>query len=186
MLLALGPFLFATGMAVLCLSRRAPLVAHRRVGLNGQYIWTLKFRTMWTAGGRWELGLVERIVESPGPSPKTADDPRVTSGFARFLRRFSIDEIPQLIHVVTGEMALVGPRPLTIEELREHYATAAPVVLSVKPGISGLWQVMGRSRLSYAARRRLDLMLVRKRTAGLYAYILLRTLPEVMAGRNSW
>jgi len=186
MLLVLGPFLCATAIVVFYLSGRSPLVAHRRVGLNGHSFWTLKFRTMWAAGGRWEPGLVERIVESPGPMPKSADDPRVTSGFARLLRRYSIDEMPQLIHVVTGEMALVGPRPLTIEELRLHYAAAAPVVLSVRPGISGLWQVRGRSRLSYAARRRLDLMLVRKRTVGLYTYILLRTLPEVVGGRNSW
>ncbi len=186
MLLSLGPLLCATAIAVFCLSRRSPLVAHQRVGLNGQSIWTLKFRTMWTGREPFAPGWIERIVESPGQSPKSADDPRVTSTFARFLRRYSIDEIPQLIHVVTGKMALVGPRPLTIDELREHYGAAAPVVLSVRPGLSGLWQVMGRSRLSYAARRRLDLMLVRKRTVGLYSYVLLRTLPEVLAGRNSW
>ena len=83
-------------------------------------------------------------------------------------------------------MSLVGPRPLTREEMRAHYASDAPEVLSVKPGITGLWQVMGRSRLTYPQRRRLDLFLVRKRSARLYAAILLRTLPEVLAGRNSW
>jgi lipopolysaccharide/colanic/teichoic acid biosynthesis glycosyltransferase len=141
---------------------------------------------MWARRLRGPLVLVERIAETPGPEIKSAHDPRVVSGFARFCRRFSIDELPQLWHVIRGEMALVGPRALTLEELRLNYAQDAPEVLAVKPGITGLWQVMGRSRLSYAQRRRLDLFLVRKRSLGLYVAILLRTLPEVVAGRNSW
>ena len=91
-----------------------------------------------------------------------------------------------MVNVLRGEMALVGPRPLTREEMRAHYAADAPEVLSVKPGITGLWQVMGRSRLTYPQRRRLDLFLVRKRSARLYLAIVLRTLPEVLTGRNSW
>jgi lipopolysaccharide/colanic/teichoic acid biosynthesis glycosyltransferase len=168
------------------LSGRSPLVAHRRVGQYGVVLWTLKFRTMWTRRISGPLVLVERIAETPGQEIKPAHDPRVVSAFARFCRRFSIDELPQLWHVLRGEMALVGPRPLTLEELRLNYAQDAPEVLAVKPGITGLWQVMGRSRLSYVQRRRLDLFLVRKRSIGLYAAILLRTLPEVVAGRNSW
>jgi exopolysaccharide production protein ExoY len=184
---ALGPPLGLAAIVVTLLSRRSPFVAHQRVGQHGRLFWTWKLRTMWPRRpGRFRLGLVERIVEEAGLVVKSADDPRVTSGFARFLRRYSIDELPQLIHVIRGEMALIGPRPLTREELRTHYAASAPLVLSVKPGISGLWQVMGRSRLSYPARRRLDLMLVRKRTLRLYLFVALRTLPEVLAGRNSW
>jgi exopolysaccharide production protein ExoY len=186
LLLALGPLLVITGILVFCRSRRSPLVAHRRVGQHGRFFWTWKFRTMWCGRGRFEFGMFERIVEEPGPLVKQAHDPRVTSRFARFLRRYSIDEMPQLFNVVRGEMALVGPRPLTIEELRMHYAEAAPEVLAVKPGISGLWQVRGRSRLSYPARRRLDLILVRKRSLRLYLYVALRTVPEVLSGRNSW
>jgi exopolysaccharide production protein ExoY len=186
LLTALGPFLIATGVAIVVLSRRSPLVAHRRVGLRGRPFWTLKFRSMWPCPGGAQFALIERVVEDPGPDPKAAADPRVTNRFARICRRYSIDELPQLVNVVRGEMALVGPRPLTREEMRAHYAAAAPEVLSVKPGITGLWQVMGRSRLSYPQRRRLDLFLVRKRSARLYLAILLRTLPEVLAGRNSW
>jgi len=186
LLLALGPLLAVTGMLIFWLSRRPPLLAHRRVGRHSQPFWTLKFRTMWPGGGPWQFRLTERIVEDPGPRIKCATDPRVTSRLARLCRRFSIDELPQLVNVIRGEMALVGPRPLTREELRVQYAAAAPEVLSVKPGITGLWQVMGRSRLSYPARRRLDLILVRKRSPRLYLGILLRTLPEVLVGRNSW
>src|SRR5439155_2656241 len=123
---------------------------------GGRPFWTLKFRSMWPDKRAAQLTLVERVVEEPGPDLKHAADPRVTSAFARFCRRFSIDELPQFINVVRGEMSLVGPRPLTREEMRAHYAADAPEVLSVKPGITGLWQVMGRSRLSYPQRRRLD------------------------------
>lgn len=186
LLVALGPVLIVTGIIVFVLSRRSPLVAHQRVGFGGRSLWTLKFRTMWPCARVGSSWLVERIVEHPGPEIKPLADPRVTSAFARFCRRFSIDELPQLVNVVRGEMSLVGPRPLTLEEMRAHYAYDAPEVLSVKPGITGLWQVMGRSRLTYAQRRRLDLFLVRKHSARLYAAILLRTLPEVLAGRNSW
>jgi lipopolysaccharide/colanic/teichoic acid biosynthesis glycosyltransferase len=185
-LVALSPFLVGTGLVVLLLSGRSPLVAHRRVGLRGRPFWTLKFRSMWGDERMGSVALVERVEENPGPDLKHAADPRVTSVFARFCRRYSIDELPQLVNVVRGEMALVGPRPLTREEMRAHYAGDAPEVLSVKPGITGLWQVMGRSRLTYPQRRRLDLFLVRKRSARLYAAILLRTLPEVLTGRNSW
>lgn len=186
LLVALAPFLVVTGVLIFALSRRSPLVAHLRVGHRGRAFWTLKFRTMWWNHEGGQFALMERIVEEPGPDLKTAADPRVTSGLARWCRRFSIDELPQLVNVARGEMALVGPRPLTREEMRTHYASDAPEVLSVRPGITGLWQVMGRNRLSYPQRRRLDLFLVRKRTARLYFAILLRTLPEVLAGRNSW
>jgi lipopolysaccharide/colanic/teichoic acid biosynthesis glycosyltransferase len=186
LLATLSPVLIVTGVVIVTVSRRSPLVAHQRVGLGGRPFWTLKFRSMWPTAGKPRFAFVERVVEDPGPDVKPAADPRVTSVFARFCRRFSIDELPQLLNVLRGEMSLVGPRPLTREEMRAHYAADAPEVLSVKPGITGLWQVMGRSRLTYPQRRRLDLFLVRRRSARLYFTILLRTLPEVLAGRNSW
>ncbi len=185
-LCALLPLLVGIAAAIILLSRRSPLVAHRRVGRHGLPFWTLKFRTMWRSGGAWNVALVERIVDGSGPKTKRARDPRVTSRFARFCRRYSIDELPQLANVVLGDMSLVGPRPLTEGELRSHYAGAIGEVLSVKPGITGLWQVRGRSRLSYAKRRSFDLQLVRSRSARLYCTILLRTVPEVIGGRNSW
>jgi lipopolysaccharide/colanic/teichoic acid biosynthesis glycosyltransferase len=187
----LAPFLALIALAIVILARRSPLVAHRRVGRNGRSFWTYKFRSMWSADAarNWplvEYVLVEYVDEEPGLVLKGADDPRITSRFARFCRRYSIDELPQLYNIVCGEMAFVGPRPLTREELRRHYAGDAPEVLTVTPGLTGLWQVMGRSRLTYPQRRRLDLFLVRHRSSRLYAAILLRTLPEVLCGRNSW
>ena len=108
------------------------------------------------------------------------------NGFARFLRRHSIDEIPQFWHVMRGEMSLVGPRPVTAGELSDFYGADAGEILQVRPGMVGLWQVSGRNELSYEERRRLDLALVRGLSPRMYAGILLRTVAEVCNGANSW
>lgn len=187
LLTAVSPVLAGSALAVSLLSRRAPLIAHRRVGCNGAPLWMLKLRTMWNDDRQPPArGWVEYIQDEAGPESKEACDPRVTSRFARFCRRHSIDELPQLWHVVRGEMALVGPRPVTAAELRRHYGEDAVEILSVKPGVAGLWQVCGRNRLTYRERRELDLHLVRNRSLGMYFRILLRTLPEVLRGNNSW
>ncbi len=165
-------------MTIAILSRRWPLVAHRRVGRGGRPFWMWKFRTMWDS---------PVYVEDRGlPPPKEESDDRVSSGFARWLRRHSIDELPQLWHVVRGEMALVGPRPLTRQELEVHYRDAMSEILGVRPGMTGLWQVSGRSRLSYAQRLRLDLFLVRHRCVRLTMRILWRTVPQVLRGADAW
>jgi exopolysaccharide production protein ExoY len=138
------------------------------------------------AEGPRRLQWIEHIDDQEGPECKQPGDARVLNGFAAFCRRHSLDELPQLIHVVRGEMSLVGPRPLTAAELRRHYGPAAREVLEQKPGMAGLWQISGRNRLSYSERRTLDLELVRQRSAALYFRILLRTIPEVLRGANSW
>jgi lipopolysaccharide/colanic/teichoic acid biosynthesis glycosyltransferase len=130
--------------------------------------------------------LVERLFAAAAPEVKTARDPRVTSTFAAFCRKFSIDEFPQLYHVLRGEMSFVGPRPLTRDELSQHYGHAAREVLRLKPGLTGLWQVRGRSRLNYRQRRRLDLFLVRKWSFRLYVLLLLTTIPRVLMGTDAW
>jgi len=147
----------------------------------------LKLRTMWGCASpgicrrtRW----VEYIEDEEGPAQKRPADPRVPNGFARFCRRHSIDELPQLWHVIRGEMALVGPRPATPTELRGHCHAGA--ILEVKPGIAGLWQVSGRNRLTYPERCDLDLEFVRGRSLRMYFRILVRTIPEVLNGANSW
>jgi lipopolysaccharide/colanic/teichoic acid biosynthesis glycosyltransferase len=90
------------------------------------------------------------------------------NGFARFCRRHSVDEIPQLCHVARGEMSMVGPRPLTLGELDKYYAVEAAELLQVKPGLAGLWQISGRNRLSYRRRKQLDLRYVRERSVAIY------------------
>jgi lipopolysaccharide/colanic/teichoic acid biosynthesis glycosyltransferase len=134
------------------------------------------------AGPKW----IEYLSETEVPVIKGAPDPRVTSRLAAFCRRFSVDDLPQLLQVVTGKLSLVGPRPLTPAELEAYYGSHSAEVLSVRPGLTGLWQVMGRNRLTYPQRRRLDLFFVRKRGLGLYLRILLRTPARVLSGRDAW
>jgi len=148
----------------------------------------LKIRTMWDRSeplvqhaGSW----IEYIRSAHVPILKGEHDPRVTSRLARFCRRFSLDELPQLIHVLSGSMRLVGPRPITRAEWDTYYGTLAVEVLSVSPGLTGLWQVVGRNRLTYAQRRRLDLFYARHRSPQMDVRLLLRTPARVLSGRNA-
>lgn len=182
-----SPVLFVAGLVIAILSRRSPLVAHLRVGKYGRPIWIFKLRTMWSGGNGLRLAFVERLpVASEIPARKPSNDPRVTSRFARICRRYSIDELPQLWQVLRGEMALVAPRPLTRHELESYYGDDAQELLTRKPGISGLWQVSGRSRLTYSQRRRLDLFMIRRWSLRLYLRILVLTVPKVLAGKDAW
>jgi exopolysaccharide production protein ExoY len=188
LLILLAPIFGALAVLIWAISRRPPLVAHLRVGQYGQPLWVLKYRTMWNDGARFrrrDLRLVEYITESGCPL-KVVRDPRVTSRFAQFCRRHSIDELPQLIHIARGEMSLVGPRPITAVELAEHYGPHAAEILSARPGLTGLWQSMGRNRLSYRQRLRLDQFLVRHCCVRLYLRVVLRTIPRVLTGKDAW
>jgi lipopolysaccharide/colanic/teichoic acid biosynthesis glycosyltransferase len=185
LLAAALPLLAGCALVLWLIFGRTPLIAHRRVGWQGAPLWMLKLRTMEgdrAGGGGW----IERIDDGRGPELKSDSDPRVTNRFARFCRRHSLDEFPQLWHVIRGEMAVVGPRPITQDELDRHYGPHAAEILQAKPGLVGLWQISGRNRLSYAERCRLDLRLVRERSIGVYGGIVLRAVPEVFRGKNSW
>jgi exopolysaccharide production protein ExoY len=171
-----APVIIASAGVVMVLSRRSPFVAHLRIGNNGPF-WMWKLRTMWDSG--------VRISDAPVPEDKTAQDPRVTSRFAALCRKYSIDELPQLFHVMTGQMSLVGPRPMTRGELVRHYGADASEVLMLRAGVTGLWQVNGRSNLTYKQRRELDLQLVRQFSLRIYITILLRTIPKVLTGANA-
>lgn len=182
-----SPVLLVAGLVIAILSRRSPLVAHLRVGEHGRPIWVLKLRTMWGSESGPRRAFVERLPMKIGmPERKPFNDPRVASRFARMCRRYSIDELPQLWQVIRGEMALVAPRPLTRHELESYYGADAQELLARKPGISGLWQVSGRSRLTYSQRRRLDLFMIRKWSFRLYLRILFLTALKVLAGRDAW
>jgi len=179
------PVTAISALLIRVFSGRTPLIAHRRVGQYGATLWVLKLRTMWDPRARGaSAGAVEYIHDEGGR--KLESDPRVPGRFPRFLRRHSIDELPQLWHVIAGEMSLVGPRPVTERELRLHYGGYADEVLRLRPGLAGLWQISGRNRLTYADRRRLDLEFVRNRGLAMYVGILLRTVPEVLRGHNTW
>ena len=183
-----APILAPAAIVIAVVSGRSPLIAHLRVGHRGRALWLLKLRTMWDSAPalpserRW----VERIVAEPSVHLKNRDDCRVSNAFAAFCRRHSIDELPQLVHVVRGEMSLVGPRPLTATELDFHYGWRIPQLLAVKPGLTGLWQTQGRSALDWPTRVSLDIHHLRSHSAKAYFTILYRTFPILISGRGAW
>jgi exopolysaccharide production protein ExoY len=184
-LLIAAPLLLAVCTLIVLLAKRTPLVRHRRVGWGGEDLPMLKLRTMWEAKAKWGPIFAIEDVSNPVPENKGDGDSRVTSRFAAWCRRYSIDELPQFYHVLRGQMSLVGPRPITRAELEEHYGHAADAVLSLRPGLTGLWQTRGRSRLTYAQRRKLDVWLAAHASAGLYLRILARSVPAILRGDNA-
>lgn len=183
-----APLLVGSAAAVAILSKRSPFIAHLRVGQGGRRLWMLKLRTMWTAEPvkAEERGLVQHIHQDAAPDSKNPRDFRVCSRFAAFCRRHSIDELPQLWHVVHGEMSLVGPRPMTATEISKHYPTWSDELLTVKPGLTGLWQVSGRSMLSWEQRIVLDRCLLQDIDRRLYWKILIKTVSAVLNGGGAW
>jgi exopolysaccharide production protein ExoY len=155
--------------------------AHYRVGSSGRLFRCFKFRTMCVDAERALREILEtdaELREEWRRTFKLANDPRVTP-IGRWLRRSSLDELPQLINVLRGDMALVGPRPITLTELR-LYGPARWQYLSVLPGMTGLWQVSGRNRVSYERRVQLDDEYVRNRSIWLDCRILVRTVLVVL------
>lgn len=154
-----------------------------RCGLSGRPFTFYKLRTM-TEDAEERLAEVAHLNEHDGPVFKSSHDPRVTA-FGRFLRRFSLDEIPQLWNVLKGEMSLVGPRPPLPDEVA-RYEKWQRRRLSMKPGLTGLWQVSGRSDLpSFDQWMELDLAYIDNWSLTLDAKILLRTVPTVLSGRGA-
>jgi lipopolysaccharide/colanic/teichoic acid biosynthesis glycosyltransferase len=168
----------------------SPFFAHERVGLHGRIFWILKFRTMRRrAHSRRQEMLQEK--QSERLFFKHKRDPRVTP-FGRFLRKFSLDELPQLINVLRGEMSLIGPRPLLKEDFLDvnhegaQYREWSRDRHLLWPGITGLWQVSGRSELSFQESMRLDLEYVREWSLQQDLRIVKKTLPAVLAGRGAY
>lgn len=183
-LLVLSPFLLLVGLLVRLDSRGPALYKWTAVGYRGRRFTEYKFRTMVPDAARVEEEL-SHLNEMDGPVFKIRNDPRVTR-FGRFLRRYSIDEIPQLWNVLVGDMSLVGPRPLIWHE----FADATPEQrrkLSVVPGLTCFWQISGRSAItSFQEWVELDLAYIRDWSFRLDLEILLKTVPVVVRGRNAY
>jgi exopolysaccharide biosynthesis polyprenyl glycosylphosphotransferase len=184
LLLLVSPVLLATAIAVGITSRGPLLFRQKRLGVNGQEFTILKFRSMYAdAEERRDLILDQNEQDGGGVLFKIRRDPRVTP-IGRLIRRLSIDELPQLANVVTGSMSLVGPRPLAAVD--STYTGAARRRLLVRPGITGLWQVSGRSELSWDDAVRLDLYYVENWSLGLDLSILIRTIIAVLLRRGAY
>jgi undecaprenyl-phosphate galactose phosphotransferase len=185
LLLLLAPLMLTLAMIVRSDGGPA-LYRHRRIGAGGRAFDCIKFRSMVTnadAALRRVLMTDSVAAEEWATTQKLRDDPRVTS-IGRFLRRSSLDELPQLLNVIHGDMSLVGPRPIVQAEVArygadiEHYYAA-------KPGITGLWQISGRSDMSYGRRVKLDAWYVRNWTLWHDIAILFKTIPAVFLQRGA-
>lgn len=184
-LLAFLPLLLIIGAALLTQGRPF-VIRHARVGLGGRIFPCLKFRTMVVDA---EAVLHEHLARDPlariewEATRKLRNDPRVTA-LGWVLRRSSMDELPQLINVLRGDMSLVGPRPIVTAEIK-HYGVGMAFYEQVRPGMTGAWQVSGRSDTSYAYRVCVDCEYVLTRSFRRDLGILVRTLPAVLGGRGS-
>jgi lipopolysaccharide/colanic/teichoic acid biosynthesis glycosyltransferase len=176
-LLLLAPLLAVVALAVLLDDPGAPvLFRQRRCGRGGRPFELLKFRTMVREADALKEALRERSVVA-WPDFRLPNDPRVTA-VGRFLRRSSLDELPQLVNVVRGEMSLVGPRPTSFDaSTYELWQTGR---LDFRPGITGPWQVYGRNRMDFTERCRLEISFFRRRSLARELWLLVRTIPCVL------
>jgi lipopolysaccharide/colanic/teichoic acid biosynthesis glycosyltransferase len=153
--------------------------SHRRIGLFGRPFLAFKFRSMVRDAERQRVDL-----SGFDEQYKLKHDPRITP-FGRFMRRTSLDELPQLINVLRGELSLVGPRPIVAAEV-EKYGHWAGLVHTVPPGLTGLWQVSGRSDTTYQQRVDFDLYYINNWSLGLDLLILARTIPAVLSRKGAY
>lgn len=186
-LLFLLPVMLLVGLVIYAQDGGPILFAHQRIGLNGRRFYCLKFRSM---AADAEQRLAALLATDPAARAewqkdhKLRRDPRVTR-LGAFLRKTSLDELPQLLNVLRGDMSLVGPRPIVEAEIAK-YGRRFRDYCAVKPGITGLWQVRGRNDTSYRTRVALDCVYARRRNVGLDAYIIACTVPAVLARRGSY
>jgi len=183
LLAVLSPLMAVIALAIKADSRGSVLFRSRRPGIGGRPFACLKFRTM-QRGAEALQDQLEEHNEMGGAIFKIRRDPRVT-GVGAFLRRWSLDELPQLFNVLKGEMSLVGPRPLPERDYQrlEDWHRKRYLVL---PGLTGLWQVSGRSELDFDELVRLDFLYLERWSVFLDLTILIKTLPAVFKSRGAW
>ena len=183
-LLVISPILLVVAILVRIYHGSPVLFGQKRPGLHGQPFRIFKFRTMATNAEQFKHELAA-MNEMTGPVFKVTNDPRVTP-LGKILRKYSLDELPQLINVLRGEMSLVGPRPLPVDEVKRFNDLAHRRRLSVKPGLTCLWQISGRNQISdFKDWVRLDLQYIDHWTIWLDVKILLLTVPAVLRGTGA-
>lgn len=182
------PLFFIIGLAIRLSSRGKAIYAHDRVGRGGIPFRCYKFRTMYRDA---DSKLKKLLAEDAAlrleweMTRKLKTDPRITP-VGRFLRRTSLDELPQFWNVLKGDLSVVGPRPVVRRELDEFYGPKAAKVLSLRPGLTGIWQVSGRSDTSYATRVLLDETYVDKQSLLLDIKLICKTLPAMISSKGAY
>lgn len=180
------PLMLMISALIILMDGRPVLYVHKRVGRDGKEFGCLKFRSMVRDSEAQLRALLAKDAEARAEwkeSQKLRNDPRIIPIIGSLLRSSSLDELPQLWNVVRGDMSLVGPRPVVEEEL-ERYGVAKGVYTSVRPGLTGLWQVSGRSNDSYSDRVSKDVTYVRTWTLAGDVSIIFRTVRVVLSGSS--
>lgn len=187
-IILISPILLLTSICIFFTSKGPILYAQRRVTIDGKEFNCYKFRTMFKDAEK----VLQKILDEDEKKRKEwevyfklKDDPRITP-FGRFLRKTSIDELPQFFNVLRGELSVVGPRPMPKEELIKRYGDKANKILTVRPGITGLWQISGRNQLSIEKRVEIDDYYVDNNNFLLDSLIILKTIPAIFTSRGAY
>jgi exopolysaccharide biosynthesis polyprenyl glycosylphosphotransferase len=183
LLLLLSPLFALVALAIKLDSEGPVFFIQRRVGFNKRRFRMIKFRTM-CVDAEARMQEIEHLNEKSGPIFKITNDPRTTRA-GKWLRKTSIDELPQLINVLLGDMSIVGPRPLSVRDALRMELAWQRRRFSVKPGLTCLWQVSGRSNLSFEQWMELDLEYIDRWSLGLDGMIVLRTIPAILLARGA-
>lgn len=182
------PLFLLIAMAVRFTSKQNVIYAHERVGRGGIPFRCYKFRTMYADADKRLQEILKNDPERRqewNSTHKLKEDPRITP-IGAFLRRTSLDELPQFWNVLKGDLSIVGPRPVVYEELLKHFGTKAHKILSIRPGLTGIWQVSGRSNTSYQERIKFDEQYVDNRSLLMDVKLIAKTIPSIIASRGAY
>lgn len=182
-IIILAPFLVLVAIAIKSTSKGPIIFTQQRVGIGGKIFRMYKFRTM-NQNAEAEKKSLSGLNEHSGPAFKIKKDPRITK-FGVYLRRYSIDELPQLLNILLGDMSIVGPRPPIMSEV-EQYESWQKMRLSVKPGLTCIWQISGRSRIDFATWVRMDLQYIQKASLLLDINIIVKTFSAVIRADGAY
>ena len=164
------------------------IYGHERVGKDGKKFKVLKFRSMYMNADKKLKEILENNPKAKEEWEKTfklKNDPRITP-IGKFLRKTSLDELPQFINVLKGEMNVVGPRPVVEEELKKYYKDKAEIYKSVRPGVTGYWQVKGRSDTDYEERIKMDEYYIKNQSFLLDLKIIFKTIKVMLTGKGAY
>lgn len=187
-LLFLAPFFLTVALLIRSTSRGKAIYSHERIGRCGKKFRCFKFRTMYQDADE----RLNKILQEDSAlrnewhlTRKLKNDPRITA-MGKFLRKTSLDELPQFWNVLRGDLSVVGPRPVLEEEILKYYGVKAPKILSVRPGITGIWQVSGRNDTSYAKRVELDEQYVERQSFFLDMKLIIKTVPCMVSRKGAY
>lgn len=182
------PLFFFIATCIALTSKGRIIYGHERIGRGGVPFLCYKFRTMYQDADEILKELLKKdpLMQAEWErSYKLKNDPRITP-IGRFLRKMSLDELPQFWNALKGDLSVVGPRPVVLDELQKYFDKRAAAIFSIRPGITGLWQVSGRSNVSYEERISLDLTYVKKQSFLLDLKLIIKTLPAILFSKGAY